>query len=258
VPEDSLAEYDGKWPEEPYKGDNSYLPHRRPRAAYAAMVTRLDRDIGDIIKATRELGLYEKTIFIFSSDNGPLYNKLGGTDTDFFESAGAFRGRKGSLYEGGIHVPAIVSWKGRIAAGSMSDRVTGFEDWLPTLLELIGYSALRPPGIDGISFAQTLLRKTQDGRPFLYREFPGYGGWQMVRVGDWKGVRRNLNPAGKAAQKNELQLKTELYHLKADVSEEHDISAAHPDVVRQIEGIMREQHQPSAIFPMAALDTAKN
>ena len=147
----------------------------------------------------KELGLDEQTLFVFSSDNGPLYDRLGGTDADFFESAGAFRGRKGSLYEGGVRVPCIVRWKGRIAAGATSDRVTGFEDWLPTLMELIGAQSVRPKGVDGISFAPTLLGRQQEPRPFLYREFPGSGGQQALRAGDWKLVRQHLHPINKNA-----------------------------------------------------------
>jgi arylsulfatase len=137
VPQDSLAEYRGLWPDAPYAGGNGYLPHHTPRAAYAAMITRMDREIGRIMALVKELDLDEKTLFIFSSDNGPLYNRLGATDTDFFESAGLFRGRKGSLYEGGIRVPMIVRWKGHVTPGTSSDRITGFEDWMPTLLDLL-------------------------------------------------------------------------------------------------------------------------
>ena len=194
VPDDSLEEYIGKFPDEPYTGVRGYLPQRTPRAAYAAMVTRLDREIGRLVDLVDELGLTERTIFVFASDNGPLYDRYGGTDTDFFESAGKFRGRKGSLYEGGIRVPCIVRWKGRIAPGTESKRVTGFEDWLPTLLELIGAKDLTPAGLDGISFVPTLMGQPQEPRPFLYREIPETGGQQCVREGGWKAVRQRLNP----------------------------------------------------------------
>ena len=146
VPEDSLAEYRGNLPDEPYVGDRRYLPHHDPHAAYAAMITRMDRDMGRIIDLVNELGLDDDTIFIFSSDNGPLYDELGGTDTDFFNSAGPLRGRKGSLYEGGIRAPTIVRWQGHVRPGTKSDRVSGFEDWLPTILELIGAKGTAPAG----------------------------------------------------------------------------------------------------------------
>jgi len=251
VPEDSLAEYLGRWPDEPYTGTNSYLPHRAPRAAYAAMITRLDREIGRIMNLVRELGLDEHTIFIFTSDNGPLYDKLGGTDCEFFESAGPFNGRKGSLHEGGIRVPLIVRWKGRIRAGTEAERVTGFEDWLPTLLELAGAPELTPKGIDGISFAPTLLGRHQESRPFLYREFPAYGGQQSVRLGNWKGLREKMLPGGKETQ---AELRTVLYDLSVDPQETKDVSATHPEIISRIERIMCEQHVPSKEFPFAPLD----
>src|SRR5207249_6323966 len=156
VPDDSLAEYNGVFPEEkPYLGN--YTPQRTPRAAYAAMITRLDNHCSQIIEAVREAGLEEQTIFIFTSDNGPIFDSIAGEKVDFFNSTGGFRGRKGSLYEAGIHEPTIVAWKGHIAPGATTDRVVGFEDWLPTLVELAGGKDRTPKSIDGISFAPTLL-----------------------------------------------------------------------------------------------------
>jgi arylsulfatase A-like enzyme len=252
VPDDSLKEYEGAFPEEPYPGGRAYLPNRTPRATYAAMVTRMDREVGRLMDLIKELGLDERTIFIFTSDNGPLYDQLGGTDADFFQSAGNFRGRKGSYYEGGFREPCLVRWKGKISPGTTSDRVTGFEDWLPTLLDLIGEKAAIPAGIDGISFAQTLLGGTQEPRPFLYREGPGYGGQQVVRVGDWKLVRQNLHPRLKA--KNPPPPTTELYDLAKDPSETADVAAQHPDIVARLSAIAREQHMKSDLFPIQALD----
>ncbi len=252
VPEDSLAEYLGKFPETPYPGTNGYLPHHAPRAAYAAMITRMDREIGRIIDLVSELGLETNTLFVFSSDNGPLYRKLGGTDCEFFESAGSLNGRKGSLYEGGVRVPCIVRWKGRIAPGVVSDRVTGFEDWLPTLLSLAGAARSIPAGIDGISFSPTLLGHRQRARPFLYREFPGYDGQQSVRAGNWKAVRQKLLPPGKALP----QIHTELYDLAADPAESRDLSASRPEIVARLERLMRREHSPSKEFPFPALDPA--
>jgi arylsulfatase A-like enzyme len=254
VPEDSLAEYAGAFPEEPYTGNRSYLPNRTPRATYAAMITRLDREIGTLLALVDELGLRERTIVIFTSDNGPLYDRLGGTDTDFFDSAAGLRGRKGSYYEGGFRVPCLVRWPGRVAPGSVSDRVTGFEDWLPTLFELIGASNARPEDVDGISFAPTLMGKVQPTRPFLYRESPGYGGQQSVRVGDWKAIRTNLNPPARSKDLSPRAL--ELYNLKDDPAETRDVATQHPDIVAKMTAIMREQHVPTMLWPMRALDSA--
>lgn len=249
VPEDSLAEYRGRFPETPYKGDRSYLPHPAPRAAYAAMVTRMDRDIGRLMQSIQRLGLDEQTIVVFSSDNGPLYNGHGGTDAEFFNSARDLRGSKGSLYEGGVRVPAIVRWPGRIQPGTVSDRITGFEDWLPTLLELCGQQIDPRLNIDGISFAPTLLGARQEPRPFLYREFPGYGGQQSVRAGDWKAVRQNL-------QRTNQPIRTELYNLAADRKETTDLAAREPAILARLEKLMRDEHSPSQEFAIRALDHA--
>lgn len=251
VPEDSLKEYLGKFPETPYKGERDYLPHMHPRAAYAAMITRMDREMGKLLALIKELNLDANTIVVFTSDNGPLYDRAGGTDTEFFDSAAGLRGRKGSFFEGGFREPCIVRWKGRIQADSTSDRVTGFEDWLPTLLELIGAKEKTPTHIDGISFATTLFGRKQEPRPFLYRESPGYGGQQCIRVGDWKAIRRNLNPNLKA--KDQKPGDIELYDLGTDPNEKTDVSCKNPEVVARLRASMEKEHVKSEIFPMRAL-----
>lgn len=253
VPQDSLKEFEGRFPETPYPGGRGYLPHRTPRAAYAAMITRLDREVGRVLGLVKELGLEEDTLFVFTSDNGPLFDQFGGTDTEFFNSAAGFRGRKGSYYEGGIRVPCLVRWKGKITPATTTDRVTGFEDWLPTLLELIGAKEQTPVGIDGISFAPTLRGEQQEPRPFLYRESPGYGGQQCVRVGDWKLVRQNLNAGPNATNRPT----SELYNLATDPRETTDLAAQHPDIVKKLSGIAREQRMPAKLWPIRALDNAE-
>jgi len=248
VPEDSLLEYLGRWPERPYLGDKRYLPHRAPHAAYAAMITRMDREVGRLIRLVDELRLSRNTIFVFTSDNGPVYDQHGGTDTDFFNSHAGLNGRKGSVYEGGIRVPLIVTWPGRIPAGGQSDLVTGFEDWLPTLLDLTGGHP--PSGLDGISFAPTLLGQRQAPRPFLYREFPSYGGQQCLLAGDWKLVKRDLSGPANPEEKG----KTELYNLASEPSESRNVAHEHPEIVRRLENTMRAEHQKSESFPFPALD----
>lgn len=247
VPDDSLAAYLGKWPDPPYTGGNMYLPHYAPRAAYAAMITRMDREIGRMMALVRELGLEEETLFVFTSDNGPTYDRLGGSDSEFFESAGGFRGYKGSMYEGGLRVPMIVRWKGRIEPGATAGRMTGFEDWMPTLMELIGAPGSVPKTSDGISFAPTLFGKRQAPRPFLYREFPAYTGQQAVWMGNWKGVRRDLLGAAPT-------IRTELYNLARDPGETQDVASQHPEIVARIEALFRSERVPSAEFPFPALD----
>ena len=173
VPADSLAEYLSAFPDVPYRGTSGYLPHRTPRAAYAAMISRLDRDVGRLLALLDELGIGSHTVVVFTSDNGPLADQLGGTDTDFFGSAGALRGRKGSLYEGGVRVPCLVRWPRHVAAGVTSDRVTGFEDWLSTgrgLLTfqdvggaLAGIAAIWPLEMRGLGMGSNRIRPLSRG-----------------------------------------------------------------------------------------------
>jgi arylsulfatase len=244
VPDDSLEEYKGKWPETPYKGDKSdYRKQDFPRAAYAAMVTRMDRSIGRIMEALKNLKLDANTIVFFSSDNGPIGGYCG-TDTKFFESLGSFHGMKGSLYEGGIRTPFIARWPGKIQAGATSDLVAAFQDVLPTLSELAGAEV--PKDIDGYSIVPTLLSKGEQKRhEFFYWEFPSYGGQQAVRAGDWKAVRQNLTQG---------KIVTELYNLKDDVGEKTNLADKHPDIVAKLEKIMKEEHTPSTLFPIKVLD----
>lgn len=256
VPDDSLREYLGKWDDPPYRGGRGYLPHFAPKAAYAAMITRMDGEIGKILALVNELGLDEKTIFVFSSDNGPLngeHQGLAGSDALFFNSSGGLRNGKGTLYEGGFRVPCVVRWKGKIQPGTVSGRVTGFEDWLPTILDLAGLAAKVPGGTDGISFAPALRGEAQPERPFLYREFPGYGGQQCLREGRWKLIRRNLLPTKKMLTQG-LKPTTELFDLASDPHEEHDLAAAHPEVVARLSQRMKAQHSASPEFPFPALD----
>jgi arylsulfatase A len=250
VPEDSLAEYAGKLEDKPYPGGNGYLPHHKPHAAYAAMITRMDREVGRMLSLLKELGLDEDTIVIFTSDNGPAPQDLGGTDAAFFNSNGPLRDGKGSIYDGGIRVPLLVRWPGRIKGGSISERVTGFEDWLPTLLELAGAKTRIPADVDGISFAKTLFGKKIKERPFLYREFPGYNGQQALWIDDWKAVRQNLKPKSGAAP----DLRIELYNLKQDIGESRNLAAEHPEIIARMEKLMWKEHVPSKDFPFPALD----
>jgi arylsulfatase A len=243
VPDDALAEYRGRWPDPPYDGTKGYLAHPAPRAGYAAMVTRMDGHVGRILDRLQALGLDRSTIVMFASDNGATFD-IGGADSPFFESAGPLRGRKGSVWEGGIRVPLVVRWPGRIEPGRVTDHVSAFWDLLPTLTDLAGLDA--PVGLDGISFAPTLRGQgRQRTHPYLYWEFPGDSGQQAVRLGDWKGVRRRMR---------ERNTTIALYDLATDVGEQHDVAAEHPEIVQRIERIMREAHTPSNEFPLPVLD----
>jgi arylsulfatase len=242
VPVDSLDEYKGKFPETPFRG-KTYQPHDTPRAAYAAMITRMDRTVGRLMDLLKELKLDENTLVMFSSDNGAIHNHSG-TDAKFFGSIGDLRGMKGSLYEGGIRVPLLARWPNRIKPGTTSDLPTANWDILPTVCEVAGIAP--PKDIDGISLLPTLLSRGEQTRhEFLYWEFPGYGGQQAVREGQWKAVRQNL---GKG------KLITELYDLAADPTESKNVAAANPEIVKKLEACMREQHTPSELFPLQTVD----
>lgn len=247
VPDEDLKQYtDLGWNDPPFTRGSGfgYTPHFTPRAAYAAMISRLDRYVGRLLKLLDELNLAENTIVVFSSDNGTTH--LGEeVDYDFFESVGELRGLKGSLYEGGVRVPTIVRWPGRIAAGSESDRISGFEDWMPTLLELTANRQAIPAGMDGISMAPMLLGQAQSPKPFLYREFTGYGGQQSIRVGDWKAVRQNMTKGN---------MEIELYHIANDISESRDVAKENPELVSKMAKMMEEVRSPSKDFPLIPID----
>ncbi len=247
VPESSLKQYKGVIPEQDHK-HRGYLKHPYPRAGYAAMVSHMDRDVGKVMDLLKKLGLDENTIVFFTSDNGPAYNRLGGSDSVFFESAGPLRGFKGSLYEGGIRVPMVVRWPGKIPPAQTTDLISANWDVMPTLAEITGTTA--PEDIDGISMLPTLLGKTnkQEKHEFLYWEFAAYGGQQAVRMGDWKGVRQKL-----LLRKNP-HLKIELYNLKTDIGETTNIAQQHPEIVEKIKRIMIEQHVNSQLFKFPVLD----
>lgn len=235
--------------EDPYLGEKGYFPNRYPRATYAAMVSYLDEQVGELVEKLKSLGLYENTLILFTSDNGPTFN--GGTDSPYFDSGGPFKCEqgwgKGFVHEGGIRVPMIAHWPGKIMAGTETDHQGIFYDILPTLAEVS--QAPVPEKTDGISLLPVLLR--EDVKPrheFLYWEFPAYGGQQAVRMGNWKGIRRNMISDG--------NLKIELYDLKNDPLESTDVAGDHPEVVRRIDSIMRVEHQTPEIdrFKMAVLD----
>jgi arylsulfatase A len=233
VPEDSLREYEGAFPETPYLGDKGYLPHPTPRAAYAAMVSRMDGSIGRVMSLLESLEIDRNTLVFFSSDNGPTYN--GGTDSSFFQSAGPLRGLKGSLHEGGIRVPLIARWPGRIKPGTTTDLPSAFWDILPTLTELSG-TGLLPDG-DGISFLPTLLGRSSEQKKHesLYWE---YQGKQALREGPWKAVR--------SVETKEW----ELYNLADDIDETENLAAQNPGLIEEFAEAMTASRTESGLFPL--------
>jgi len=221
--------------EKPYTG-RSYFPTQYPNATYAAMITYLDMQLGELITELKEQGIYENTIIVFTSDNGPTYT--GGVDANYFDSAKPFDnnyGRtKGFVYEGGIRVPLIASWPAKIKAGTTSNHISAFYDMMPTFSDIAGIDS--PKDVDGISFKNTLLGNEQKNHDFLYWEFPSYKGQQAVRMGKWKAVRKNIFKGN---------LEIELYNLDEDIKELNDVSKQFPEIVKSMEKIMKQEHVPA-------------
>ena len=207
----------------------------QPEKNKAAMITRLDRDIGMLLEQLKKLEIDDNTIIFFTSDNGP--HREGGVKPEFFNSSGGLRGIKRALYEGGIRVPMIVRWPGKVPAGKVSDQVWAFWDFLPTAAEL---GQQKPPkDIDGISMLPTLLGKKQTNQhDFLYWEFHEKGTKQAVRMGDWKAVR--LGP------KQPL----ELYNLKNDPAETKDLADQRPEILAKIEDYLATARTESERWPI--------
>ena len=209
----------------------------QPEKNKAAMITRLDADVGKLLAKLDELGLAKNTVVIFSSDNGP--HKEGGNDPEFFRSSGPHRGFKRSLTDGGIRVPGIVRWPGVVKPGTDSDHVWAFWDFYPTACDLAGVPT--PAGLDGISIVPTLTGKgEQKVHDFLYWEFHENGFKQAVRHGSWKAIR--LAPGGPL----------ELYDVVADPNESKNVAAINPEVVAKVEAYLKTARTESQEFPIRA------
>lgn len=257
APDDAIfAQFKGKYPEIPYAGrvpgpwpgeanygpraaPGGYAAQAMPRAAFAAMVTRLDRQVGEILQLLDELGLAENTLVMFTSDNGPHVE--GGHDPEFFDSNGPLRGTKRDLYEGGIRVPMVARWPGRIAAGRVVERPFAAWDILPTVAELAGTPA--PAGIDGISLVPTLLdRPGQKEHTYFYWEFGEGQPRQAVRAGEWKAIHTFADQGQPA--------KFELYDLKSDLGETRNVAAEQPLVSERLRRYLAEAHRFNPRFPL--------
>jgi arylsulfatase A len=254
APDDEiLRSYRGLFDERPWEGVpygserpgmqpgfRGYTSQDEPRAHHAAMITRLDRQVGDILDLLDKLGIAGNTFMIFTSDNGP--HSEGGHDPSYFNSSGGLRGQKRDLYEGGIRVPTIAWWPGIIAPGTRSGHISAFWDMMPTYAELAGIEM--PGNLDGISMVAELTgRGDQQEHEYLYWEFLERGGKQAVLFGNWKAVKLNMG--------NDPSVKPELYDLCADPGEQNDISAYYPEIVRYADSLMKESrtHNPDYAFP---------
>ena len=237
VPDDSLERYAGRWEETPYEGGKGYLPNATPRATYAAMITRFDRNVGMMLDELERQGIAEDTVVILTSDNGSTFG-IGGYDPAFFEGTGGLRGHKCNLYEGGIRVPTIVTWPGRIEADSVDDTPTANWDLMPTILAMT--DSKTEATLDGIDLSPALLGSGPVAdRDHLYWEYHAGGGQQAVRSGRWKAVRIGVH--------RDADVPLELYDLEADPGESSDVASTHPAVAARMLDIMRSQHTVSPI-----------
>lgn len=241
APEEEMKPWREKFPQfEDVVGRYSGPQVRNPVAGFAAMMTRMDRGVGEIMTLIQELGLDENTIVMLSSDNGP--HQEGGHRPQFFKSAGPLRGIKRDLYEGGIRAPMIARWPGKIEAGVTTEHISAHWDVFPTLCELAGIAA--PCDLDGISFAPTLTGRCseQQQHEYLYWEFHAYGKRQAIRKGPWKAVRLNVakNP----------DAPIELYHLPSDIHEDTNLAQQKPDIVEAIRPLFQSARVESEVFTL--------
>jgi len=231
VPDSYLEQYRDLMTDKPYTGLMGYLPSQHPHATYAAMISALDDATGKIIQALAENHLDSNTCVIFTSDNGATFS-LGGADPAFFSSNGKLRGGKGSLYEGGIRVPCIAAFPGRIRPGAVCDIPYAFWDIMPSLAELAHIKA--PAGLDGISFAEALKGgKNPPRHEFLYWEYTSAGGNQAIRAGKWKAVRKDLI--------KEPSRMYELYDLSTDPYEKINVASQHPEIIMKMKEYSRKR-----------------
>ena len=239
VPEDSHAPFRKKFPQFEKKiGRYSGPTVTNPIAAFAGMVTRMDRHVGQLLALLKELGIDEQTLVSFTSDNGPHLE--GGHNPAFFDSNGPLKGHKRDLYEGGIRVPFIARWPGKIKPGTTCDLPTAMWDVMPTCAELAGIDP--PAGIDGISYLPALLGQMdkQKKHEYLYWGFYRRGGVQAVRMGKWKGLQKNVS--------KDPDSPLELYDLSADIGEKNNIAAQHPQIVKKLAGFMKDAYTESPLW----------
>ena len=232
IPAGELGEYDNMFTEKAYKGGH-YAACEKPLATFAAMVTRLDSDVQRVMDILTEKGIADNTIIVFTSDNGT--HREGG-HTGFFNSSGDFRGVKRDLYEGGVRTPYIVKWNGVIEPGSVTNHISAFWDFLPTVCDITGSAV--PHGVDGVSFLPTLTGKgEQTKHDYLYFEFHEMGGRQSILKDGWKLIRLNA--------KDKKKTKYELYNLNQDQAERFNMAKEHPEKVAEYIKIMDNARTPS-------------
>ena len=257
-PQESVDRFPVEWDDEPYRGQCSYLPHPRPRAAYAAMISDLDSYVGRVMTALQQAGVAERTLVVFSSDNGATHAgqadthfHIGGADPKFFNSTAGLRGYKGSVYEGGIRVPMIARLPGKIAPNTVNAKPSYFADWFPTLCDAAGIA--KPAELDGESLWPQLTTNplaanasspdtfTPSRKPMLW-VFPEYGGQVAVRIGNLKAIRQNL--------KTKSPGPWQVFDIAADPNEDRDIAAEQPQFIKLVEQLLRSEVGVNKNFPL--------
>jgi len=245
-PKTLVESYPEEWDAKPYRGEAGYTPHPRPRAAYAALISSLDDHVGKLMDALARNGLADNTLVVFTSDNGTTHRRrdserfVGGTDPEFFNSTRGLRGYKGSVYEGGLRVPCIFRWPGKIKPGTVTDYPSFFPDHFATICDFLD---VRPPGKrDGISLLPVLLNSGRPRRNPMLWVFAEYGGQVAVRLGDYKIVRQQLN--------TEQPGPWEVYDISKDIGETTNLASKNPDLIKKARKILDAQTSPNPVFPV--------
>lgn len=247
-PQESIDRFPREWDTKVYRGESGYLPHPRPHAAYAAMISDLDSYVGRVMQKLKDYQLMDDTLVIFTSDNGTTHQGpkgaefyVGGTDPEFFNSTAGLKGFKGSVYEGGIRVPFIVRLPGKIPADKVDSTPAWFADLFPTLCAAAGLKI--PSGLDGADLWPHLTSAAplQREHPMVWI-FPEYRGQVAVRMGDFKVLRRDLMTRHPGDW--------EVYDISADPHEERNMAQQHPEVIRQAKEILHRENGPNQIFPL--------
>lgn len=247
-PQEAVDRFPGDWDDEAYRGQCGYLPHPRPRAGYAAMINDLDNYVGRVMKALKKAGVDDNTIVVFTSDNGTTHPgrsdthfHIGGVDAKFFNSTLDLKGYKGSVYEGGLRVPMMVWYPGKVKAGAVSDAPGYFADWFPTFCEALNLD--RPQGLDGTSLWPVIMGGDFKGeREPMVWVYPEYGGQVAVQFGDLMVLRRGL--------KTKKPGEWEVYDVVKDRSQSKDLAKQRPEAIEKAVKILKKEMSENKFFPL--------
>ena len=261
-PQEWIDRYPKEWDDETkggkgvYRGQCGYLPHDRPRAAYAAMISDLDEHVGTVMARLKKHGLEKNTIVIFTSDNGTTHGgrdpkfHIGGCDAEFFNSTAGLKGYKGSCYEGGIRIPCVVKWPGKIKPGTVTNAATYFPDWFPTLAQVAEAPVPANISLDGVSMTSVFQGgKLPKRHELMIWDFHNYGGIIAIRDGKWKALRKGLLRKKPGAW--------ELYDIDKDAAEENNLADKHPEIIQRLEKFWLETRTVEPDFKIPFVDGKK-